>query len=113
MNPTSEKPISVLLIDDDEDDYLLTSRVVKRIPESRFTLEWCSSFDEAKEQIDKRSHDIYLVDYQLGRHTGFELLRIAEPEKRHEPFILLTGANDKRIEKQALKLGASDYLVKG
>lgn len=113
MNPTLEKNISVLLVDDDEDDYLIVNRVVKKIPGSRFVLDWCSSFDEAKDLIAKRSHDIYLVDYQLGENTGFELLRMAEPEKRQEPFILLTGTNHRQIEKQAVKLGASDYLVKG
>ncbi len=113
MTPDSDTHISVLLIDDDEDDYLITLRAINRIPESRFKLEWCSSFDRAKDLISKRSHDIYLVDYQLGEHTGFELLSIAEPEKRQEPFILLTGANDRKIEKRAVELGASDYLVKG
>lgn len=113
MISVSEKPIKVLLIDDDEDDYLITKRVIKRIPESRYSLDWCPSFEEAKDLINKRSHDIYLVDYQLGEYTGFELLSIAEPEKRQEPFILLTGANNRQIEKQAVKLGASDYLLKG
>lgn len=113
MNPESETHISVLLIDDDEDDYLITNRVVERIPESRFMLDWCSSFEQAKELIAGGAYDIYLVDYQLGEHTGFELLSMAEPEKRQEPFILLTGANDRKIEKRAVELGASDFLVKG
>lgn len=113
MISVPEKPISILLIDDDEDDYLITKRVIRRIPEGRFSLDWCSSFEEAKGLISGHSHDIYLIDYQLGEHTGFELLKIAEPEKRQEPFILLTGANNRHIEKQAVKLGASDYLLKG
>lgn len=113
MISVPEKPTKVLLIDDDEDDYLITKRIIKRIPESRYSLDWCSSFAEAKDLIGRRSHDIYLVDYQLGEQTGFELLRIVEPEKRQEPFILLTGANNRQIEKQAVKLGASDYLLKG
>jgi len=101
------------LIDDDEDDYLITSRIFKRIPDSRFKLEWCSSFEEARERIAERIYDIYLVDYRLGEYTGFELLMIAEPHKRQEPFILLTGANDRNLEKRAVELGASDFLVKG
>lgn len=113
MISAPDNPTSILFIDDDEDDYLITKRVLARIPDSKFSLDWCSSFEEAVELIDQRSHDIYLVDYQLGERTGFELLKIAEPEKRQEPFILLTGANDRRIEKQAVKLGASDYLLKG
>ena len=113
MNVEPEKNVSVLMIDDDEDDFLIAQRVAKRIPGSRFKLDWCSSYEKAKELIARHSHDIYLVDYQLGEHTGFDLLKLAEPEKRQEPFILLTGANDKDIERRAVKLGASDFLIKG
>ena len=113
MKPTTESPISILLVDDDEDDYLITKRVIERIPDGRFELEWCSSYEEAREQIAEGFHDLYLIDYQLGGHTGFDLLEEAEPEKRHEPFILLTGATDRHLEQQAVRLGASDYLVKG
>jgi len=110
---TAERSIRVLLIDDDEDDYLITSRVISKIPDSPFVLEWCPSFQEARRLITQHVHDIYLVDYQLGEHTGFELLKAAGPDRRQEPFILLTGATDREIEKQAMRLGASDYLVKG
>jgi signal transduction histidine kinase len=113
MMPTTESPITVLLIDDDEDDYLITKRVVEKIPDSPFRLDWCSSFDEAKKLVAEGTHDIYLIDYRLGEHTGFELLSAAKPDKRPEPFILLTGASERQIERQAMKLGASDYLVKG
>ena len=65
MISVPEKLTKVLLIDDDEDDYLITKRIIKRIPESRFSLDWCPSFEEAKDLIAKRSHDIYQVDYLL------------------------------------------------
>src|SRR5690606_31805310 len=113
MTPDIEQPISVLLIDDDEDDFLITNRVMGNIPATPFELEWCDSFSKATKLIEARAYDIYLVDYQLGEHTGFELLKIAEPDKRQEPSILITGANDRHIEKQAVRLGASDYLIKG
>lgn len=113
MKPATESPISILLVDDDEDDYLITKRVIERIPDSRFNLDWCSSFEDAREQIAEGFHDLYLIDYQLGERTGFELLEEAEPDKRREPFILLTGATDRELEKRAVTLGASDYLVKG
>lgn len=113
MRFDSEEPIRILLIDDDEDDYLITKRAIDKIPDSPFTLEWCSDYDLAKELISERNHDIYLVDYQLGEHTGLDILKDSEVERRLEPFILLTGANDRHVEKQAMRLGASDYLAKG
>jgi len=113
MQNTSSNQISVLLVDDDEEDYIIIERTFRQIPESAFVLEWCSSFDQAKQHIISHDYDIYLLDYQLGEHTGLELLQFAEPQKRAEPFILLTGAGDREIEKRSMKLAAADYLVKG
>lgn len=113
MTNDDKKPISVLLIDDDEDDYLIIKHVFSRIPETPFVLSWCSSYDEAKKQILRGEADIYLIDYRLGAQSGLDLLKLAEPAKRSEPFIILTGVGDREIEKRAMRLAAADYLVKG
>ena len=105
-------PIEILLIDTSEDDYRTLKRLLGRISEPVIHLEWCSSFDKAKELIAQHSHDMYLVDYRLGDHTGLDLLNMVEPDKRPEPFILLTDTSERQIERQAIKLGASDYLVR-
>jgi signal transduction histidine kinase len=105
--------LKVLLVDDDEDDYLIIKKTFEQIANSPFSLEWTPSYDKAKKIINKEAHDIYLIDYRLGEHTGLDLLRFAEPEKRLQPFILLTGANDQKIEWSSMMLAASDYLVKG
>jgi signal transduction histidine kinase len=113
MNTPRNKTIRVLLVDDDKDDYLLIERVFARIPDSPFQVTWCPEYSEAQELIVKKEHDIYLIDYRLGARTGLELLEFAQPYKRSEPFILLTGVSDKDIEKRSMKLAAADYLVKG
>jgi signal transduction histidine kinase len=105
--------VRVLLVDDDEDDYVIIKKIFQDIPNSPFILSWTASFEEAKKLIDQRAHDIYLIDYRLGEHTGLDVLRFAKPEKRAEPFILLTGAGNQSLEWRSLKLAASDYLVKG
>lgn len=109
----NDKKINVLLIDDDEDDYLIVRTVMSKIPQSPFVLKWCQDYDEAEELIRKDEFDIYLLDYRLGARTGLELLASVEPQKRSSPFIVLTGAGDERIERLAMQLGAADYLVKG
>lgn len=112
---TTPKPnkIRLLLVDDDEDDYLIVRSLVEKIPDTPFSLDWTPSFSEAKRYLNDADHDLYLIDYRLGRHSGLELLEFAAPHTRPEPFIILTGAGDKDIEKSAMKLGAADYLVKG
>lgn len=107
------KNVRVLLIDDDEDDYLIIKRIFQQIEHSPFHLEWTASFDAAKELIEAEKHDVYLIDYRLGEHDGLELLKFAEPEKRKQPFILLTGVDSQGLEWESLTLAASDFLTKG
>lgn len=109
----SSKPLKVLLIDDDEDDYLIIRQIFAKIPDSPFVLEWCHDFDEAGQQIKSKQHAAYLIDYRLGLRSGLELLQNAAASKRDEPFILLTGLGDRQLEREAMGAGASDYLVKG
>jgi signal transduction histidine kinase len=113
MVPETDERIKVLLIDDDEDDYLIIRSIFANIPESPFVLSWRSDFKKAKQAITNHEYDVYLIDYHLGEHTGLELLEFAQPEKRPEPFILLTGAGDRNVERKSMKLAAADYLVKG
>ncbi|MFI5212575.1 MAG: ATP-binding protein [Candidatus Saccharimonadales bacterium] len=113
MSSLDKEQIAVLLVDDDEDDYLIIKHVFSQIPDSPFILAWCSSFENAKQLITDHVYDMYLVDYRLGERTGLELLEFAQPHTRIEPFILLTGAGDKETERQSIELAAADYLVKG
>lgn len=113
MVPETDQKIKVLLIDDDEDDYLIIRSIFASIPESPFVLSWRSTFEEAKRAIVRNEHNVYLIDYRLGEHTGLELLEFAQADKRPEPFILLTGAGDRNLERKSMKLAAADYLVKG
>lgn len=113
MNNVNSNQVSVLLIDDDEDDFFIIKRIIAQIPDSPFVLNWCPSFQKAKKAITAHDHDLYLVDYHLGEFTGLDLLRFAEPKKRPEPFVLLTGTGNKEVEIDSMQLGAADYLVKG
>lgn len=103
----------ILLIDDDEDDFFIIRHLIASIPDTPFEIEWCDSYDDALASIKQKRHDIYLVDYRLGAQTGLELLHELDLPNRPEPFIILTGAGDERVERDAMKMGVADYLVKG
>ena len=104
--------LNILLIEDDEDDYLITKRHIASIPDRSITLDWISSFEEAKEALLTSQHDICLIDYRLGEHTGLELLQYAREIQYRTPTIILTGQADHESDMGATEAGASDYLVK-
>lgn len=109
----SEKNLRVLLVDDDEDDFLIVNNLLGKIPHSPFRLDWVSNSDDARKSIATQQHDIYLVDYRLGKENGLEVLSELDLVQRPEPFILLTGVGDEIVEREAMRMGVADYLVKG
>lgn len=104
--------VRVLLVDDDEDDYVLTRDWLTEVQATVFDLEWVASYDAAITAIASQQHDIYLFDYRLGAHNGLELLRHAIAQGCSAPIILLTGQGDQAIDIEAMKSGAADYLEK-
>jgi PAS domain S-box-containing protein len=112
MSQPSTQAVRVLLVDDDPDDFLLTSDYLGEIQAWRFDIEWAKNFAEAREKIECRCHDIYFFDFLLGARTGLELLEEAVTLRTEAPIVLLTGKGDQRIDQEAMRLGAADYLVK-
>ncbi|NEU73861.1 response regulator [Hassallia byssoidea VB512170] len=108
----NNSPIKVLLVDDDEDDYILTRDWFDEFQVTGSELEWVSSYAKAREAIAQNRHDIYLVDYRLGEGDGLELLSEAIANGSTAPIILLTGKGDREIDIEAMKAGAADYLEK-
>jgi DNA-binding response OmpR family regulator len=108
----STKPVRILIIDDDEDDFILTSTFIQGIEDRTFDIQWCYNYKQAIEIIARKEFDLYFVDYRLGAKTGIDLLREACENHCEEPIILLTGKGNSAIDKQAMELGAVDYLVK-
>jgi diguanylate cyclase (GGDEF)-like protein len=105
--------IKVLLVEDDEDDYIITRDLLSEIAEKHYELEWVSSYDPALESMQENKCDVYLLDYRLGEHTGLDLLQEAIENGCTAPIILLTGQGDHQVDVEAMKAGASDYLIKG
>ena len=105
--------LKVLLVEDDEDDYVLTREFLAEIRGDNFELEWVEDYDTGLEAIYQDRHDVYLVDYRLGKGNGLEVLRAAIAHGCQAPIILLTGLGDHQVDSEAMRSGAADYLVKG
>jgi diguanylate cyclase (GGDEF)-like protein len=103
----------ILLIEDDEDDYVLTRELLADAFGGDFELEWVPSWNEALAVIAQARHDICLVDYRLGERNGLELVREAVEVGSAAPFIVLTGQGNREIDLEAMRAGAADYLAKG
>ncbi len=105
--------IRVLMIEDDEDDFVLTRSLVSSRENANIELNWINNYEDALQTIQRDEYDVYLVDYRLGEYTGIDLIQEAFRQGSSAPMILLTGQDDLSVDYSALELGAADYLVKG
>ncbi len=108
-----DKIARVLLVEDDEDDYILTSDYLRQLDSHQFEIDWVTNPTKALEQLSLGKHDICLLDYQLGAYNGLTVLEQASKNGCSIPIIMLTGQSDDTLDQSALAAGAVDYLVKG
>src|SRR6478672_9871617 len=113
MMPGTKPPqIRILIIDDDEDDFFITSEYLKQIQEYQLQIDWCYRYNDAIQHLHERKYDMYFVDYRLGAKTGLDFLKEAVRLGCEEPIVLLTGKGNKDVDIEAMQMGATDYLIK-
>jgi signal transduction histidine kinase len=103
---------TILLIEDDEEDYILLKKHLTRIRKVQYKLIWETSYESGLERMLQGDHDLCMLDYRLGAQNGIELLRAARRKGYSGPIVILTGAEGTEIDIQALQAGADDYIDK-
>lgn len=104
--------IRILLVDDDEDDFILTRDIMSDIEQFNFELDWANTVASGLEQIKSEKFDICFVDYRLGKSDGISLITEAVSSGVETPLVLLTGKGNLAVDRLAMENGAADFLVK-
>ncbi len=110
MNP---KIIKVLLIDDDEDAFVLVKDFLESAASTSFEVDWVPTVAHALPDLRAHAHDVYLLDNHLGERSGVSLLREEFNYGKRAPVIMLTGRDTRELDVEAMESGAAAYLVKG
>ncbi|HKP58331.1 MAG TPA: response regulator [Polyangiales bacterium] len=115
MESTSQphSTLRILLVDDDEDDYVWIRHVLAS--EDAVRVDWAQSYEEGCAAIRAHAHDVILVDYRLrdaaGR-DGLDIVRKAREEQAGTPCVLFTGVPRVGLEIASLSAGAASFLTK-
>ncbi len=104
-------PLRVLLVEDDEDDALLIIRELKRAYDP--IVERADTPDGMKRALDRGRWDIVISDYTMPKFSAPEALETLQATGLDIPFMVVSGTIGEEAAVQALKAGASDFLVKG
>lgn len=95
-----------------EDDSSLGPALAEALGERGFTSDCVPGVSEAQRALDDGSWDVALVDLQLADGSGLDVLKHVAASALPTETIVLTGHAGLETAIQAMRCGASDYLVK-
>ncbi len=107
-----QTPLTVLVVDDNKADSTLLGRYLNKLSLWEIDHVSCMSGEDALTHIQTKDRDVIFVDYQLGKETGIDVIRLLKKAGSEASFILLTGMGDKQTVIEALREGADDFLTK-
>jgi two-component sensor histidine kinase len=107
----SDRVLRILLLEDSAlDAELVTEALIDAgLPVS---IERVVSADEFTRAVRDESWDLILADYLLPAFNGLNALEIAQEMARATPFVFVSGALGEEVAVEALKRGATDYVLK-
>jgi diguanylate cyclase (GGDEF)-like protein/PAS domain S-box-containing protein len=109
-------PKKILVLDDDENDYLLIEYLVRQIYSENIPIDWAHDSATASKLIESGSYDVCLVDYYLGDGTnGLEWAQatISTMGLECPPLIMLTSIEScENIDLNASESGIVDFISK-
>lgn len=108
-----ERPVKVLLIEDNPSDARLLREMFAEAEGTPFELERATRLSAGLKQLAKGSFDVVLLDLSLPDSQGLDTFARVHALALQMPIIVLTGLDDTTVAVQAVREGAQDYLVKG
>jgi len=101
---------SKLLVIDDET--IVRQSVVAYLEDSGFDVHEAENGEQGHEVFRQEAPDLVLCDIRMPRLDGLGVLKHISEENPDTPVIVVSGAGVMTDVVEALRLGASDYLIK-
>ncbi len=95
-----------------DDEAMMRNLILKILETQGYQVTVVSSGDEALEKLKTENYDLLMTDVKMPGMTGFDLLKQVKAEWPGMAVIIMTGYGDAYSVKEALLLGADEYLSK-
>ncbi len=109
---TARGTIKVLLVEDQDIEAMLVSRVLRHAIHDSFTVEHANSLADAFQMLAANDFDVCLLDLGLPDGVGIDSLHQLRSVDARLPIVVLTGSDDERLGLNAIENGAQDFLAK-
>jgi len=112
MSANSPPKLRTLVVEDDPADAMLVEDLLNRI--SLWSIEQTRAGDltGALGKLEALAFDLALVDLNLPDASGLDTLVRLRTAAPHLPLIIISGMEDRKTSRQALRAGAQDYVIK-
>ncbi len=104
----NKRPVT-LIIDDEE---ATCNLVCEGLAEAGYVCDVALNADGTLAKLKTRNFDLALLDILLPNISGMDLLKMIRERYQTIAVVMMTGVNDLNTAVEAMKLGASDYIVK-
>ena len=106
------KNVSILVVEDDPDDYKAIFRLLSKIGGYSIRTTRAPSGFDARNSLSRCSFDVVIADYRLGRETGVEVITSITRQRSDIGPILVTRCLSPEVQQAALNAGAVHCIDK-
>lgn len=105
-------PLSVLIIEDSDDDTLL---IVRELRQAGYDPRYkrVETAQAMRKALEQQMWDIVISDYVMPSFSGLDALKLMQEKGLDLPFIIVTGNITEDMAVEAMKAGAHDCVMKG
>ncbi|MEE9378699.1 MAG: response regulator [Candidatus Lokiarchaeia archaeon] len=107
-----DKPLSVLLIEDNPADANLVIELLKQSNIINFDVKWSTKLHDGLNKLKTQNFDIILLELSLPDSWGINTLFVTLEKTQNIPIIVLTGVDNDMLAINSVKKGNQDFLVK-
>jgi DNA-binding NtrC family response regulator len=104
-----KEDVKILVVDDES---IMRNLLLKILEQEGYLVTLAGSYNEAMTRLNIERFDIVLSDVKMPETNGFELLRVVKNQWPQTAVIMMTGYGDAYTVKEALMLGADEYVTK-
>jgi PAS domain S-box-containing protein len=111
MDTKLEKPIRILLVDENEEEVNRLKYLIADAQQFHYDVDWVDSWENALTAYQRQAYDACLVDYGPGVASRLNIIQGLTKGEKRAPIIFISSQGNYELVQAAQKAGAADYLL--
>jgi DNA-binding NtrC family response regulator len=106
-----DRPINILLIDDDENLFIIYGNLLKQKLEYPFIFDNCLSSESLEKILSEKKYDLIILDQKLNNGIkGIDLIPMIKKDNLCAYIIMNSAYGSEKLAIDAMRNGVNDYV---